>query len=49
MVGCGLLIKNKVIKDIGILDPDYFLYYEDVDWCLRAQKKGYEIFYVLNL
>ena len=46
VVGCGLLIKNKVIKDIGVLDPDYFLYYEDVDWCLRAQKKGYEIFYV---
>jgi GT2 family glycosyltransferase len=46
VVGCGLLIKKSVVDDIGLLDPDYFLYYEDVDWCLRAQKQGYKIFYV---
>ena len=46
VVGCGLLIKADVIKDIGILDTDYFLYYEDADWCLRARKSGYDIFYV---
>ena len=46
VVGCGLLIKKIVIKDIGMLDPNYFLYYEDVDWCLRARNSGYEIVYV---
>ena len=46
VVGCGLLIKADVIKDIGMLDPDYFLYYEDVDLCLRARNSGYDIFYV---
>jgi GT2 family glycosyltransferase len=46
IVGCGLLIKTNVIKDIGMLDPNYFLYYEDVDLCLRACKSGYDIFYV---
>ena len=46
IVGCGLLIKKGVIEDIGMLDPRYFLYYEDADWCLRAHKKGYEVFCV---
>jgi GT2 family glycosyltransferase len=44
--GCGLLIKRNVLDDIGLLDPNYFLYYEDVDWCLRARRKGYDVFYV---
>lgn len=44
VVGCGLLIKKSVIKEIGNLNPNYFLYYEDVDWCTRARKKGYDIY-----
>lgn len=43
--GCSLLIKKIVIEDIGLLDPDFFLYYEDTDWCLRAKNKGYNLFY----
>ena len=46
VVGCGLLIKTDVIKDIGMLDPNYFLYYEDVDLCLRARNSGYGVFYI---
>jgi GT2 family glycosyltransferase len=46
IVGCGLLIKNSVIEAIGILNPNYFLYYEDVDWCTRARKNGYNIYSV---
>lgn len=44
VVGCGLLIKKSVIESIGILNPNYFLYYEDVDWCTRARKSGYNIY-----
>jgi GT2 family glycosyltransferase len=46
IVGCGLLVKKSVIEDIGMLDQNYFLYYEDVDWCLRARNSGYKIVYV---
>jgi GT2 family glycosyltransferase len=44
--GCSLLIRKETINDIGLLDPQYFLYNEDVDWCLRAKKNGYKIFLV---
>ena len=44
--GCCLLIKREVIDKIGLLDIDYFMYYEDVDYCIRAKEQGYKILYV---
>ncbi len=46
ITGCCLLIKQEVIKKIGLLKEDYFLYYEDTDWCLKAKKAGYKCLYV---
>lgn len=42
--GCCMLIKSEVIKNVGILDGQYFLYYEDVDYCLRAKERGYSTY-----
>ena len=44
--GCSVLIKKEVIDKIGLLDAEYFLYFEDVDFCFRAKKAGYECLYV---
>lgn len=41
--GAAILIKRKVFKKIGYLDKDYFLYYEDSDFCNRARKEGFQI------
>lgn len=43
--GCCLLIPSKVISDVGLLSDDYFLYYEDTDYCMRVRAKGYKIVY----
>jgi len=39
--GACILIKNSVFKKIGYLDENYFLYYEDADFCLRAIEAGF--------
>jgi hypothetical protein len=44
--GCAFLFKSDVIKKIGLLDSEYFAYYEETDFCLRARKAGYKILYV---
>lgn len=44
--GCCMLIKRELIETVGILDKRYFLYFEDVDYSLRAKKKGYQILFV---
>ena len=43
--GCCLLVRREVLKDVGGLDADYFLYYEDVDLCHRALAHGWEVRY----
>lgn len=42
ITGCCLLIKREVIEKIGLLSEDYFLYYEDVDWCLKTSQAGWK-------
>lgn len=39
--GCALLIKSGVAGHIGPMDEDYFLYFEEADWNLRARRLGY--------
>jgi len=46
LTGCCLLIKRPVIEEIGLMPGDYFLYYEDVDWSLRAQRAGFKCIFV---
>lgn len=46
--GCCILISREVLETVGMLDDKLFLYYEDVDLSLRAQKKGFEISYCSN-
>lgn len=41
--GCCLAIKRSVFEKIGLFDEKYFLYFEDLDFCLRAQKAGFKI------
>jgi len=42
----GTLISTPVIEAIGLPDPSYFLYGEDVDYSLRIRKAGYRMYYV---
>lgn len=46
VTGCALLIKSSVIRRIGLIDARYFIYFEESDWCGRAKKAGFKIFYV---
>lgn len=41
--GACLLFNNSLIKDVGYIPEDYFLYYEETDWCMEARRKGKRI------
>jgi GT2 family glycosyltransferase len=45
VTGCGLLVRRQVFEELGGLDSGFFLYYEDVDLCGRAQQRGWEVRY----
>jgi GT2 family glycosyltransferase len=42
LTGCAMLVSRSVLDRVGLFDPDYFLYYEDVDLCVRAARAGYK-------
>lgn len=44
--GCAMLVKKEVFEKIGPLDENYFLYYEDNDFCQKAKKAGFKILFV---
>ncbi len=44
--GCFTMLRREVYDAIGGFDEEYFMYGEDLDWCYRAQKSGWKIYYV---
>lgn len=44
--GCALFIRAGVINEIGLMDPKFFLTYEESDWCYRARSAGHKILFV---
>jgi len=44
--GSVFLIKSKLIKTIGLLDPIFHLYFEETDYIARAKNSGYKVAYV---
>ncbi len=43
--GCVMCFDKDVIDKVGLWDENYFLYYEDSDYCERAKQKGIEVWY----
>lgn len=44
--GASMLIRASVISTIGGMDENYFLYFEETDFCLRAKRAGFSTWYV---
>ncbi|MGA2516627.1 MAG: glycosyltransferase family 2 protein [Thermodesulfobacteriota bacterium] len=44
--GAFMMVRKRAIDDVGLLDEDYFMYIEDLDWCFRFKQKGWKIYYV---
>jgi GT2 family glycosyltransferase len=43
--GAFLMIRRKVVEQIGLLDERFFMYGEELDWCLRAKRAGWTVMY----
>ncbi|MBI4671607.1 MAG: glycosyltransferase family 2 protein [Chloroflexi bacterium] len=45
-LGGALMVRAATAQQVGWLDEDYFIYAEEVDWCLRIRRAGWEIWCV---
>ena len=48
LAGASMLIRRQLIEQIGLMDDSYFLYFEETDYCLSAQRAGWKTFYVVE-
>jgi N-acetylglucosaminyl-diphospho-decaprenol L-rhamnosyltransferase len=46
MQGCALMARREVYEQIGGLDTRYVMYSEELDWCKRAKRAGWQVVYV---
>ncbi len=43
--GACMLVRREAIDQVGPLDENMFMYFEDNDWCLRMRKAGWQVYY----
>ena len=44
--GSFLVVRTQAIREVGGLDPDFFMYGEELEWCFRLRARGWEIDYL---
>ncbi|NTU79770.1 MAG: glycosyltransferase family 2 protein [Chloroflexales bacterium] len=45
VVGACMLLRASVIAEVGLLDEQFFMYGEDLDWCYRIKQYGWRVLY----
>ena len=40
-----MLLKKTIIDKLSLMPEEYFLYYEELDWCTYINREGYELWY----
>lgn len=46
VAGACMMVRRRALEEVGPMDERYFMYFEDVDWCTRMQRRGWEVWYV---
>jgi len=44
--GSFMMVRREVVEKVGVLDPSFFMYGEDIDWCYRIKQAGWKVYYV---
>jgi N-acetylglucosaminyl-diphospho-decaprenol L-rhamnosyltransferase len=43
--GAFMFTRREAVEEVGLLDEDYFMYCEDLDWCFRFGRSGWKVVY----
>ena len=45
-LGAAIMTRADVIRQVGLMDEEFFMYAEEIDWCMRVKKAGWDIYCV---
>jgi len=43
--GACMMVRRKAVEDVGLMDENFFMYWEDADWCRRMVHKAWKVVY----
>jgi GT2 family glycosyltransferase len=43
--GCAILVRRRVVEQVGALDERFYMYFEETEWCARARRAGFRVVY----
>ncbi len=47
-LGACLLVRRETMEQVGMMDDGFFMYCEEIDWCLRIKRAGWQIWHVAD-
>jgi hypothetical protein len=45
--GC-MLVRDRAVREVGMMDEKLFMYFDDVDWCYRMWDRGWKVYYLAD-
>jgi len=48
VTGACIMLRRQALEEVGLLDENFFMYSEELDWCYRAKAVGWEVGYLPN-
>lgn len=49
IMGSAMFVRKHATDQVGLFDERFFMYYEDIDWCLRMWEAGWPVYYVHDI
>ena len=49
VIGTGMIVRDTAIKQVGLMDERFFMYFEDVDWCRRFWENDWKVKYIHDI
>jgi GT2 family glycosyltransferase len=46
LCGAAMMVRREVIDKVGLMDENYFMYGDDIDWCYRIKRAGWKVYYL---
>ncbi|MDI7259846.1 MAG: glycosyltransferase family 2 protein [Thermodesulfobacteriota bacterium] len=46
VIGACMMVRREAMEEVGVLDEDYFLFFEETDWCFQIKKAGWKIYHL---
>jgi N-acetylglucosaminyl-diphospho-decaprenol L-rhamnosyltransferase len=44
VLGAAMFVRGSAIQQVGVLDPEYWMYCEEMDWCMRMGDRGWQVY-----